>query len=46
MKTENVFRKKNCDKEICSNNSYYVGSDEDILMKKLKWKKLKVYIYL
>ena len=40
------LEKKICDREICSNSSYYVAFDEDILMKKLKWKKLNVYIYL
>ena len=40
------LEKKICDREICSNSSYYVDFDEDILMKKLKRKKLNVYIYL
>ena len=40
------LEKEICDREICSNSSYYVAFDGNILMKKLKWKKLNVYIYL
>ena len=34
------LEKKICDSEICCNNSYYADSDEDILMKNFKCKKL------